>query len=177
MFVGTLTLLTSLLVILMVGIISPIGMPHDIQTQTIYTVVSKPVRRLELIWGRLIGYMVLVTVLLAIFGGASLLYLKRTISSQIDVLKAQAKEYAVSKPDFAKLKAAEADQLETRMSARVPVMGSLSFVDSKGKKTRGGSMSARSRTYAATSKAPRRPRRSGDSASSPPRGTRPGPST
>ena len=34
-----------------------------IQQQTISTVVSKPVRRLEMIWGRMIGYMALVTVL------------------------------------------------------------------------------------------------------------------
>ena len=47
----------------MVTILTPLSLPTDIQQQTIYTVVSKPVRRLELIWGRMIGYMALVTVL------------------------------------------------------------------------------------------------------------------
>ena len=49
----------------MVTILTPLSLPTDIQQQTIYTVVSKPVRRLELIWGRMIGYMALVTVLVA----------------------------------------------------------------------------------------------------------------
>ena len=63
----------------MVTILTPLSLPTDIQQQTIYTVVSKPVRRLEMIWGRMIGYMALVTVLVLVFGGISLLYLKRTV--------------------------------------------------------------------------------------------------
>ena len=65
LFVGTLTLLCSLLLTVMVTILTPLSLPTDIQQQTIYTVVSKPVRRLELIWGRMLGYMALVTVLVA----------------------------------------------------------------------------------------------------------------
>ena len=45
------------------GALAPLSLPQDIQMQTIYTVVSKPVRRLELIWGRIIGYMAIVTAL------------------------------------------------------------------------------------------------------------------
>ena len=41
----------------MVTLLTPISLPHDIQKQTIYTIVSKPVRRLELIWGRMLGFM------------------------------------------------------------------------------------------------------------------------
>ena len=69
LFVGTLTLLCSLLLTVMVTILTPLSLPHDIQQQTIYTVVSKPVRRLELIWGRMLGFMALVTVLVLVFGG------------------------------------------------------------------------------------------------------------
>ena len=65
LFVGTLTLLCSLLLTAMVTILTPLSLPTDIQQQTIYTVVSKPVRRIELIWGRMIGYMAIVTVLVA----------------------------------------------------------------------------------------------------------------
>ena len=64
LYVGTLTLLCSVLLTVMVTILTPLSLPTDIQQQTIYTVVSKPVRRLEMIWGRMIGYMALVTVLL-----------------------------------------------------------------------------------------------------------------
>ena len=63
LYVGTLSLLCSVLLTVMVTIMTPLSLPTDIQQQTIYTVVSKPVRRLELIWGRMIGYMALVTVL------------------------------------------------------------------------------------------------------------------
>ena len=74
-FVGTLTLLCMLLLTIMVTVLTPLSLPQDIQPQTIYTVVSKPVRRLELIWGRMIGYMAIVTVLVLVFGGISLIYL------------------------------------------------------------------------------------------------------
>ena len=65
LFVGTLTLLCSLLLTVMVTILTPLSLPQDIQNQTIYTVVSKPVRRIELIWGRMLGFMAIVTVLVA----------------------------------------------------------------------------------------------------------------
>ena len=84
LYVGTLTLLCSVLLTVMVTILTPLSLPTDIQQQTIYTVVSKPVRRLELIWGRMIGYMALVTVLVAVFGGISLAYLWRTVGNTID---------------------------------------------------------------------------------------------
>ena len=79
LFVGTLTLLCSLLLTVMVTILTPLSLPTDIQQQTIYTVVSKPVRRIELIWGRMLGFMTIVTVLVLVFGGISLLYLWRTV--------------------------------------------------------------------------------------------------
>jgi hypothetical protein len=133
LYVGTLTLLCSVLLTVMVTILTPLSLPTDIQQQTIYTVVSKPVRRLEMIWGRMIGYMALVTVLVVLFGGISLLYLWRTVGLTIKqtedaAIKAQ-KEHRLS--DF-KLLAEQADQLRTRLQARVPVKGSLSFLDSRG---------------------------------------------
>jgi len=133
LYVGTLTLLCSVLLTVMVTILTPLSLPTDIQQQTIYTVVSKPVRRLELIWGRMIGYMALVTVLVAIFGGISLLYLWRTVGTAIRTTEALAirakKENRLT--EF-KLLTEQADQLRTRMQARVPVKGSLSFIDSRG---------------------------------------------
>ena len=42
----------SLLITLMIIFLSPLSLPTDIQQQTIYTIVSKPVSRLEMIWGR-----------------------------------------------------------------------------------------------------------------------------
>ncbi|WP_165064570.1 hypothetical protein [Paludisphaera rhizosphaerae] len=133
LYVGTLTLLCSLLLTAMVTILTPISLPTDIQQQTIYTVVTKPVRRLEIIWGRMLGYMALVTVLVAIFGGVSLAYLWRTVQGQITRTAALAeKAQSEGRERDANQYFEQAEQLASRMAARVPVRGSLSFLDSKG---------------------------------------------
>jgi hypothetical protein len=133
LYVGTLSLLCSVLLTVMVTILTPLSLPTDIQQQTIYTVVSKPVRRLELIWGRMIGYMALVTGLVVLFGGVSLFYLWRTVGTTIKDTEAAAfKAQAEGRLSDFKLLAEQADQLRTRMKARVPIKGSLSFLDAKG---------------------------------------------
>jgi len=131
-FVGTLTLLCMLLLTVMVTVLAPLSLPQDIQAQTIYTVVSKPVRRLELIWGRILGYMAIVTVLVLIFGGVSLAYLSRNIGGTIREIEDQAVKVQATDPDRARFLVDQADQLRTRMSARLPVKGSLAFIDSRG---------------------------------------------
>jgi uncharacterized coiled-coil protein SlyX len=133
LYVGTLTLLCSVLLTVMVTILTPLSLPTDIQQQTIYTVVSKPVRRLELVWGRMIGYMAIVTVLIVVFGLISLAYLWRTVGVTIRELDAQAaKAEKANRLTEAKQLREQADQRRTRMQARVPVKGSLSFLDSRG---------------------------------------------
>jgi hypothetical protein len=133
LYVGTLSLLCSILLTVMVTIMTPLSLPTDIQQQTIYTVVSKPVRRSELIWGRMIGYMAIVTLLVAVFGAISLAYLWRTVGSKLVELEQEAvkakKENRIAEY---KLKLEQADQLRVRMQARVPIKGSLSFLDSRG---------------------------------------------
>ena len=132
LYIGTLTLLTSLLITVMVSVLSPISLPQDIQNQTIYTVVSKPVRRLELVWGRMLGFMTLVTVLIAVFGGISLIYLQRNVGGTIRDTEAAATAIQEKDPARAKVLREQAEQLRTRMSARVPIKGSLTFLDSRG---------------------------------------------
>jgi hypothetical protein len=133
LYVGTLSFLCSMLLTVMVTILTPLSLPTDIQQQTIYTVVSKPVRRLELIWGRLFGYMALVTILVGVFGVISLIYLYYTVNRTIEKTEAMAvtaqKDGRIT--DF-KLLAEQAAQLRSRMQARVPIKGSLSFLDSRG---------------------------------------------
>jgi hypothetical protein len=131
LYVGTLSLLCSILLTVMVTIMTPLSLPTDIQQQTIYTVVSKPVRRIELIWGRMIGYMAIVTLLVLVFGGISLFYLQRTVGGRLVEIELQAekakKENRIS--DYKQHKE-QADQIRVRMQARVPIKGSLSFLDS-----------------------------------------------
>ncbi len=133
LYVGALTLLCSFLLTAMVTILTPLSLPTDIQQQTIYTVVSKPVRRLELVWGRMIGYMALVTVLLVVFGGVSLAYLGRTVGGTQRATKA-AYEKALKEGRLTEAKQLleQSEQLYTRMTAREPIKGSLSFLDARG---------------------------------------------
>ncbi len=133
LYVGTLSLLCSVLITVMVTILTPLSIPTDIQQQTIYTVVSKPVRRLELIWGRMIGYMAVVSVLVAVFGGISLCYLYYTVGRTIQKTEALAvKARNDNRITDYKLLREQAEQLRARMRARVPIKGSLSFLDSRG---------------------------------------------
>ncbi len=133
LFVGTLSLLVSLLLTVMVVILTPLSLPHDIAQQTIYTIVSKPVRRIELVWGRMIGFMVLVTALLVVFGGVSLAYLNRTISTTVAAIRQEA---GIARRNGKAPRAFEldlqAEQILSRQAARVPIKGSLVFFDSKG---------------------------------------------
>jgi hypothetical protein len=135
MYINTLTVLCSLLITVMVAVLSPISLPQDIQNQTIYTIVSKPVRRIELIWGRLVGFMSLVTFLMVLFGLFSLKYLERNVRLTILETEATAKKLASTDPTRSKQLFEQADQLRTNMSARLPVKGVLTFTDSKGTST------------------------------------------
>jgi ABC-type transport system involved in multi-copper enzyme maturation permease subunit len=132
LFVTSLTLLCSLLLTVLVAILTPLSLPQDIQHQTIYTVVSKPVRRIELIWGRMIGFMALVTVLVLVFGAISLAYLSRTVGGTITATELAADKEFRNNPVKANQLREQAAQLRTRMKARVPVMGTLTFIDSLG---------------------------------------------
>jgi hypothetical protein len=132
LYIDTLMVLCSLLITVLVSVLSPISLPQDIQNQTIYTVVSKPVRRLELVWGRMIGFMGLVTVLVIVFGGISLIYLQRNVGGTIKETEKQAEALAQTDPRRSAQLTEQADQLRTRMSARKPINGSLTFFDSKG---------------------------------------------
>ncbi len=132
LYISTLLLLCSMLITVMVAVLSPLSLPQDIQSQTIYTVVSKPVRRLELVWGRMLGFMALVTFLIVVFGGISLLYLWRNVGATIRETDRMAEELRERDPSRSAQLRDQADQLRTRMSARDPIKGSLAFIDSRG---------------------------------------------
>jgi ABC-type transport system involved in multi-copper enzyme maturation permease subunit len=133
LYVSTLSVVISLLLTLMILILAPISIPNDIRQQTIYTVVSKPVRRLEMIWGRLLGYSALVTVVLVIFGLISLVYIDRVVRREIPATRERARA-ALEAGRIAEARQLDeaANQLKARLSSRVPEYGSLMFVDSRG---------------------------------------------
>lgn len=89
---------------LMAILISCWGLPADIKAKSLHTVVTKPVRRSEIVLGRIIGYssvVLSVMVVTAVFG---YVWIQRQV------------------PDLAK----------SQLVARVPVYGELSFLDRTG---------------------------------------------
>lgn len=82
------------------ALISAFSIPADVKNQTIHTVVTKPVERFEIIVGRFLGFLALMTLVLMAFTGVSLLYVLRTI-----------------RPEAA----------EESIKAREPLYGELSF--------------------------------------------------
>lgn len=74
------TAMTFILLPLVVFLVS-MNLPDDIRLRTIQTVVTKPIRRLELIVGRITGFMLIFTAVLVVMGAASLVYLRGQIFS------------------------------------------------------------------------------------------------
>jgi hypothetical protein len=87
----------------------------------------------------MIGYMALVTVLLVMFGGISLLYFERQIGAAQDEARLAAeKAEREGRTDFANQYREQYEQLASRKSARVPLYGSLIFYDSRNNQKRRG---------------------------------------
>ena len=68
---------TQLLVLMMGMLISSFSLPDDIKNKTIYTIVTKPVRATEIVMGRLLGFSLLGTILLALMGVLSFIFVSR----------------------------------------------------------------------------------------------------
>jgi len=88
--------LTSLLLSLLTIVVSIYALTSDIDQRQIYTVVTKPVRRFQIILGKLLGVVVLDVALLTLFAGivyAVALYMPR-------FFKASAQELAQARNEF-----------------------------------------------------------------------------
>ncbi len=57
---------TTYLVLLIALLVSAFSLPNDFKSKTIYTVVTKPVRAGDIVLGRILGFTIVGTVLLAI---------------------------------------------------------------------------------------------------------------
>lgn len=86
---------TSYLVLLLVLFLSAFSLPTDIRTRTLYTIVTKPVRQSEIVLGRVVGFTLMGTGLLAIMGLISYWFVVQGLShthtfSENDVKQLQA---------------------------------------------------------------------------------------
>lgn len=71
---------TNYLIMMLAVFLSTFSLPNDVKTKTIYTVVTKPVRAWEIILGRIIGFVAIGTLLLAIMGIFSYVFVIRGLS-------------------------------------------------------------------------------------------------
>jgi ABC-type transport system involved in multi-copper enzyme maturation permease subunit len=99
----------TVLLLVTAVLLAAFSIPADVRHQTIHTIVTKPVERFEIVLGRFLGFLALMTVVLAVITLASLLYVVRGVHPE-----------------------AAAESLK----ARVPIFGDLSFENtSKGKES------------------------------------------
>ncbi len=80
------------------------GLPADIKARSLHTVVTKPVRRSEVVLGRMLGYSFVITLAVIVMGTVGYIWLRRTIP-------------------------ADAQQ---QLICRVPVYGDLQFLNRSG---------------------------------------------
>jgi hypothetical protein len=70
---------TTYLVLMIALLLSTFSLPNDFKTKTIYTVVTKPVRAGDIVLGRIVGFTVVGTILLAIMSFFGYLFVVRTL--------------------------------------------------------------------------------------------------
>jgi ABC-type transport system involved in multi-copper enzyme maturation permease subunit len=63
-------------------VLASFSIPADIKNQTIHTVLTKPVERFEVVLGRLLGYVALMTMVLFVMTSVSLLYVLRGVDPE-----------------------------------------------------------------------------------------------
>jgi ABC-type transport system involved in multi-copper enzyme maturation permease subunit len=94
---GTTVLITvflSLLTLIPAALITSFGIPNDIKNLNIFTVVSKPIERFEIVLGRFVGYTALMTLVMLALTGVSLVLVTNSNASD----KARAETYTARVP-------------------------------------------------------------------------------
>lgn len=94
------------------------GIPEDIRIRSLHTVVTKPVRRVEVVLGRMLGFISMSTVILVVMGVAGYIWITR-----------QAPDTANQASD---------ESRRQFLTCRVPVYGGLFFLDRQGLPSRAG---------------------------------------
>jgi hypothetical protein len=70
------------LLLLVAVILAAFSIPTDVRQQTIHTVLTKPVERFEVVLGRFLGFVALMTLVLLVMTGVSLIYVLRGVDPQ-----------------------------------------------------------------------------------------------
>ncbi|HEV3256601.1 MAG TPA: ABC transporter permease subunit, partial [Gemmataceae bacterium] len=103
-YVETVFVVMNVLLLITAGLLASLSIPTDIRRQTIHTIVTKPVERFEIVLGRFLGYLLLMSVVLAAMTFFSLIYVYRGVDE---------------------------DAKQESLRARVPVFGELRIENGK----------------------------------------------
>jgi hypothetical protein len=76
---------TSFLVLAVALFLSAFSLPNDFRANTIYTVVTKPVRPLEIVLGRIFGFCFVGTVMLLLMGLVSYVFVNRALRHEHEI--------------------------------------------------------------------------------------------
>jgi ABC-type transport system involved in multi-copper enzyme maturation permease subunit len=93
------TVVLALLTLIPAVLVTSFGIPNDIKNLNIYTVVSKPVLRFEIVLGRFVGYVALMSLVMAALTGVSLVLIVNSSMSE----RAKAETYTARVPLRGKL--------------------------------------------------------------------------
>lgn len=110
-YISTALFPTTWLPIVVVVLLSCWGLPEDIKNRSMHTVVTKPVRRTEVLLGRVLGLSLIGTGMLVVMGLVGYIWIKRQVPPEA------AQEHLI---------------------CRVPIQGSLQFTDRMGNPTTEG---------------------------------------
>ena len=98
----------SWIVGLVVLLLSCWGLPEDIRLRSLHTVVTKPVRRCEVVLGRIFGFAAIGTLILTIMGAVGYIWIERQVPADVPLI------------------------------CRVPTYGELTYIDRRGNPTKKG---------------------------------------
>lgn len=77
----------NLLVVMLAFFLSAFSLPLDIKNRTIYSIVTKPVRMMEIVLGRIVGFSLIGSALLLVMGICSYLFVTQSLSHNHEVDK------------------------------------------------------------------------------------------
>jgi hypothetical protein len=104
----------------LVVFVTSMSLPNDLKLQTLHTVVTKPVRRLEIVVGRILGFMGIFTLVLAVMAVVCLIYVAGEMS-QVDA-RIRNEQWTARVPIYASPEAAPPIQDQEGRTFRYPLL-------------------------------------------------------
>ncbi|MBN1908871.1 MAG: hypothetical protein JW818_03960 [Pirellulales bacterium] len=80
LYISVVITTTSFLILMLVVFLSSTSLPAELKDKTLHTVVTKPVRPSEIVLGRILGFVAVGTVLVAMMGAISYLFVVRQLN-------------------------------------------------------------------------------------------------